>query len=555
MKKGLVFRIVYLVFAGLFILSPVTADESALWASTSLTKVLVSDRPGTETDSPLQLSGAKGEVVSGQVVFSPEKSLDAVTCAMSDLEHERGNAVIPSSAVKLQWVRYIDVQKNSSRIPPDELDIIAPNPMPDPFWEDITIPVKVGTYSILDNSIYISYRSQPLWIEIDVPRSVPAGNYAGTVSVTGGSESASLPVRLHVRDFEIPEERHQSVVTWWNLQARGFEPVEPYSDGYWDRLRHFAEFVVAHRQTDAGIVPLSIVEEKGDSSSGYTYDTSRLERYAETVFDAGIRQIHLHSVGMLEPADTISGVGRGVLNRNRQVTVNEEGMRRLPAIEEMAKRRGWTGRFLTGISDEPFMHVEESYASVVEQVHETAPTIRIIEAVEAEYLGRLDIYCPKINHLHMWYDTYKRHQQEGSELWYYTSRIPVGRYPNRFVDQSLLKMRVQFWTLYLYDLDGFLFWALNSPYTDNPYSEEAIGRNSPLGNPVIAYPGENGLVGSLRFSAQRDGLEDYEYLWVLEDRLRALKERVGSDAHWLDPRQRPLELCRRVIWDFCGYTR
>ena len=155
----------------------------------------------------------------------------------------------------------------------------------------------------------------------------------------------------------------------------------------------------------------------------------------------------------------------------------------------------------------------------------------------------------------MWLPTYKQHQREGSELWFYTSRIPIGRYPNRFIDSSLLKMRVQFWTLYLYGLDGFLFWALNSPYTDEPYSEQAVGRNSPLGNPVIAYPGKNGLLGSLRFSAQRDGLEDYEYMWALEDRLRRLKERVGQDAHWLDPRQRSLELCRRVIWDFCGYTR
>ena len=44
-------------------------------------------------------------------------------------------------------------------------------------------------------------------------------------------------------------------------------------------------------------------------------------------------------------------------------------------------------------------------------------------------------------------------------------------------------------------------------------------------------------------------------MWVLEDRLQKLKERVGQDAHWLKPRQRSLELCRRVIWDFCGYTR
>lgn len=90
---------------------------------------------------------------------------------------------------------------------------------------------------------------------------------------------------------------------------------------------------------------------------------------------------------------------------------------------------------------------------------------------------------------------------------------------------------------------------------DDPYSEEGISKGLPPGDRAIAYPGKTGLLGSLRFSDQRDGIEDLEYLWVLEERLRELKDRVASDASWLDPRQRPLELCRRVIWSFHDYTR
>jgi hypothetical protein len=77
----------------------------------------------------------------------------------------------------------------------------------------------------------------------------------------------------------------------------------------------------------------------------------------------------------------------------------------------------------------------------------------------------------------------------------------------------------------------------------------------PLGDRAIAYPGKAGLIGSLRFSSLRDGLEDFEYLRVLEDRLQSIKNQVGQDASWLNPRQRPLELCRRVVWSFHEYTR
>lgn len=543
------------IFAIILFSATIHAAEPILWPSNCLEKVLVSDIPDKDTPHRLEVFGAQGEIVSAQAVYTPGRNIESAEVSFTGLKRQGSGGMIPVSAVKLQWVRYIDVQKNSSRIPQDELDIIAPNPMPDPFWEGAAIPVKHGTYSILDNSVYIPYCSQPVWIEIHVPRDAVPGDYEATLSVDGDGTTASLPVILHVWDFEMPEERHLSVVNWWNLQARGFPAVEPYSDAYWKRLKQFAEFVVEHRQTYAGIVPIDIIEEKGSAGRGYTYDTKNLERYAEIVFKAGIRQIQVHSVGRLSESDEIFGVGRGVLDSSRHVEANEDAFRRLAVLEELVKRRGWHGQFVVGISDEPFMHHEESYAAVVDRVHEVAPNVRILEAVEAEYLGDLDIYCPKINHLDMWLPTYKRHQENGAELWFYTSRIPVGRYPNRFIDCSLLKMRVQFWMEYFYDLDGYLFWALNSFYTDDPFTDEALGRNSPLGNPAIAYPGAEGIIGSLRFSAMRDGLEDFEYMWVLEDKLCTVKEKVGQDAFWLDPRQRPLELCSRVVQSFHEYTR
>lgn len=528
-------------------------EPPVLWPSTNLSKVLVSDLPSDDAPRELIMEGAGGEVVSGQAVYTPGKPVDAATVEIGPFRHVPTGAVLPREAVLVQWVRYIDIQKNSSRIPQDDLEIIAPNRMPDTYWEGDTIPVEYGIKAILDNSIYIEHFSQPIWLEVTVPDDAAPGDYETTLTVTGDGVKTSLPVKLHVWGFEVPEERHLSVVVWWSLPGAGFD-VELYSNEYWDLLRHFCRFVVAHRQTDAGVVPIEIIGERKDGGS-YAYDFTNLEKYAEIAFLEGIRCLHLHSAGRLSPEGEATGVGPSVLDTSRRVLPREDALRRLTALEEYMADKGWTGRFAVNISDEPFMHHEESYAEVVRMVREAAPHIRIIEALEAEYLGDLDVYCPKINHLDMWYPAYDRHRQNGAELWFYTSRIPIGVYPNRFVDNSLLKLRVQFWMQYLYDLDGYLHWALNHFYTDQPYTEQAIARNSPPGNPNIAYPGKNGLVGSLRLSAQRDGLEDYEYLWVLEDRIRHLKETVGEDAFWVDPRQRPLELCRRVTWSLHDYTR
>ncbi|HOY60690.1 MAG TPA: DUF6067 family protein, partial [Verrucomicrobiota bacterium] len=527
-------RLLPLVWIGLLLTcaSPGTgaASESprpTLWASDALTKVLRSAQPGRPGDNTLELAGARREVVSGQAVCASPGDVAAAQATISDLRHRVSGRLVPSSAVSLQWVRYIDITRNSS-IPPDERVVQAPSSLPDPFWEGQSIALKAG-------------QAQPLWIEARIPEDAAAGDYEGLLTVHAEGASVELPVTLRVWDFEIPEEGHLSVVNWWQFPGAGFPGHGPDD---WDLLRRFAEFLAAHRQTDLN-TEIGRIAESGDAESGYAYDTSRLERYAEVAFEAGIRQIHLHGVGhrtgdILDPAT--------------QVEPHESNLRRLAAWEKVIQRRGWQHRFVTSIVDEPLVWYEDSYQDVVNRVHEVAPSVRCLEAVEAEYLGDLDVYVPKLSHLSLWHPQFDQARRDGAELWFYVCCHPLGRYPNRFLDQSLLKARVLFWIHYLYNLDGYLHWGLNQ-FDGDPYTEEGISKGLPLGDRAMVYPGKEGLVGSLRFSAQRDGLEDYEYLRVLEDRLREIKRHIGRDAFWLAPRQRPLELCRRVIWSCHDYTR
>ncbi len=509
-----------------------TGDKTVLWPSDALSKVMRSEAPKPGSGQVLQITAARAEIVSSQVVFKPEKSFDAASATITDLRGTDGDAIIHASAVKLQWLRYIDISRNTGGIPDDELIVKAPASIPDPFWQGSAIEVKAN-------------RAQPIWIEVHVPDNAKAGDYYGKLSVKAEGESFDLPVKLHVWDFEVPSERHLSVINWWRFPGPGFENVKPYSEEYWDLLGRFCAFLAEHRQTDIQ-TSIGMILETGDEQKGYSYDTSRLERYAQVAFGASIRQIHLHSVG--------NRTGN-LTDSSSRITPNEPNLRRLGAWEKVIQRRNWRDKFLVSISDEPFIHHEESYAAVVDRVHEIAPSVRCIEAVEAEYLGDLDVYVPKLSHLNVWRPRFKQVQDEGAELWFYTCCHPVGRYPNRFLDQSLLKVRVLHWINYLYDLDGYLHWGLNHFAAGDPYTQEAISKGLPLGDRAIAYPGTNKLLGSLRFSAMRDGLQDYEYLWVLENELSKIKRKVGKDAFWLDPRQRSLELCRRVVWSFHEYTR
>ena len=507
-------------------------DGAVLWPSDALTKVLRSEAPEGGGERVLRIRGARGEVVSAQAVFRPRRSADAVSASVTDLTAVTGGATIPASVVSTRWVRYIDINRNTGGIPDDELVAKAPSSLPDPFWEGAAIPVEAD-------------RAQPIWIEVHVPRDARAGEYHGTLTVSAGANTWEMPVHLGVWDFAVPDERHLSVINWWSFPGLGFKDVRRSSPEYWDLLGRFCAFLVDHRQTDVQ-TSLGLIGETSDDRQGYGHETGDLERYADVAFEVGIRQIHLHSAGRRTAPLT---------DPSSRIEANESSLRRLAAWEKVVQRRNWQDRFLVSISDEPFIHHEESYAAVVDRVHEAAPSVRCVEAVETEYLGALDVYVPKLSHLNLWYPRFKEAQRQGAELWFYTCCHPVGRYPNRFLDQSLLKVRVLHWINYLYDMDGYLHWGLNHFAGDDPYSQEGISRGLPLGDRAIVYPGKHGLIGSLRFSAMRDGLQDYEYLWVLEKELSGIKDRVGAEAFWLDPRQRSLELCRRVVWSFHEYTR
>jgi hypothetical protein len=66
-------------------------------------------------------------------------------------------------------------------------------------------------------------------------------------------------------------------------------------------------------------------------------------------------------------------------------------------------------------------------------------------------LGSFDDIVPRL----------RRHQQSGGEVWFYTCLFPRGKYANRFIDFSLLKVRLLQWVNFRYGLTGFLHWGGN----------------------------------------------------------------------------------------------
>lgn len=556
-----------------FLLWPVSPLER-IWPD-SVPRSSSSAAQGAPIAATVATEGARGEVVTAQLAVRSGSDL-RLKLAAGDLVGP-GGAKIPASGVRLFWQRRISLTRNTPATPAEELDRVAPCDVPDPFWEDAERDVARD-------------RTEGIWIEIRVPRAAPAGAWRGSVALSvvepsvvdpsavdpsviqssdtpsSGGGRKDVPVDLTVWDFAIPERPSLHVVQWFTFPGIPFDKtVERYSERWWGLLEKFARIVAEHRQ-DCFQAPFHLIRMRLGKDGRYVGDFSRFDRWVETFLRAGpFERIELGFVarleggGLTDPASRLRPGRLPVEMESGEPRPSDEDLLRgyLGALHAHLEERGWLERSMVHIHDEPFIHHEESYREVARLVAEAAPGLRRIDAIEAEdFFGSLEVWVPKLSHLANWYDTaFRRAQESGAELWFYTCCHPTGRYPNRFLDYPLLKTRVLHWIGYLHDLDGYLHWGLNHFWGDDPFSEAGVSQGLPPGDRAVCYPASDGYLGSLRWSAMRDGLEDFEYLRVLEERLRALKARHGERARRLDPRQRPLEICRRVAWSFRDHAR
>ena len=145
--------------------------------------------------------------------------------------------------------------------------------------------------------------------------------------------------------------------------------------------------------------------------------------------------------------------------------------------------------------------------------------------------------------------------REGNEFWSYLCTGPKSPYINLFIDSDAINMRLWLWASYMYRLKGILIWTSsywNSPEASpsgvlqDPWTEPmsfttsygtANGDQRRWGNgdgrlfyPLNRHPNEDREtvylgepVPSLRLEILRDGVDDYDYLTLLEEAIAKAK--------------------------------
>ncbi len=513
-------------------------------------KVFQDFKPPDQIQLTVAMACARNEYEPAQVVLHPRKDLKTATIRVDPFRHQETGRPLGDDTVRWNFVGYLPLPRNTPNTPESRLVRKAPCEVPDVLLPDRTRSVKAGS-------------SQPVWLTVRVPSDAPPGKYLGKVFVETDLGNGSLPVELLVWPFSLPGERHLFVTNWFNTSAIArAHKVEEWSEPFWMLLERYFLNMAEHRQNVAW-VSWRLIGITRDAGGELSFDFSRFDRYVELMERCRVADrieiqhvAHFGEGGWTSPSIEFRSMDARDASTGKTVRLGfEDGLKPLlSALETHLEKRGWLERSLIHIADEPSRWNLDSWRARSRQVHEAAPRLRRIDAIEAsEFTGDLEVWVPKLSHLNHWFPWFHRAQEQGAELWYYICCHPHGGlYPNRFLDFPLIDVRLLHWIHATYGLQGYLHWGLNF-WRGDPFGPPA--ENLPPGDTHAIYPGPEGPLNSLRWEIQRESLEDFEYLWLLTSKLKEVQKRLGKPARDLEPGQRSRELAGRLVRGFADLVR
>ena len=117
-------------------------------------------------------------------------------------------------------------------------------------------------------------------------------------------------------------------------------------------------------------------------------------------------------------------------------------------------------------------------------------------------------------------------------LWYGCS-TPYPPFPTYHIDDELIGSRILSWMQFTYGSDGTLYWGVNNSSQKSDLWENAVDYNGAMGDGSLSYPakkfGSTEPISTLRLESIREGQEDYEYLWMIEQAILQYNEANGTD--------------------------
>jgi hypothetical protein len=511
--------------------SPSSSPSRRSGALTSLqlgvTNAVEKVRPGSPVPSSTAatLEAARNELEAFQIVIGGGASgVSGVTATAGALTGPSG-AQIPAAGVHLYQVGLYDVLYAANTDG-------AAGEWPDPLIPDVD--VYFGEKRNAFPFDVASNVSRAIWVQLFVPPGTPPGIYQGAVTVQAtGAAATQVPVSLRVRNFELPSTpslksafgfsvdtacRAHLGTMFCNSDADAKQFIEVYGRAALDhRISFFDPYYTYPSNGDFSTF---------DAATGPLLDGTATSQLGDARF-------------------TASSLARGMWS-------NVAGM---TAAKTHFDQQAWMGLFDYTCDEPPmtcaFSDIPTRAAASHQAGLRTLVTTSIATLTQQGLLDAVDIVVPIVNEMQDPGNDAVDHRGDydpflarswNKEVWMYQSCESQGcggcgpsnatkstaAWPSVQIDHPGIRNRAMEWLSYRFDVSGELYWeTLN--HLDDAWNSHLAGHNALCdfggnGDGALFYPGTPSQIGgtthipvaSQRLELIREGMEDYEYLHLLD---------------------------------------
>ncbi len=511
----------------------------SVWQADVCDKIFPETPAGEET--PIRFKAAGNEYESAQIGLRSDAALDSVKLEISSLTGVEQNGLVTAENLRIREVGTIHIEHNT----PSADSIVtlkAPGDVPEILYDRSTFALPKD-------------ESRSAWITLFVPPGTPSGNYAGTLKVVAGDLVKEIPVELEVFPFQLSDKRSLYATNWWspgNIAVQ--HKVDFLSEEYWTILEKYLQDMDEHYQNVLHVywVPGDFVKASIREDGSWDVTFENLDRLLDLALKHHVLdRIELNHIGGIDRTDHVVSF-RGVTvydarkKENVSLGIDEWLPPVLKALCDHLRERDLFDRAMIHIADEPYQPDVDSWREASNKVRAIEPKLKQIDAIEAiHFEDCLDVWVPKLSHFDRWRSAFEARRDKG-EFWYYICCHPFGEtYPNRFIDLPGVRVRALHWLNYTEDLVGYLHWGYNY-WQGDPFGPPA--RQWGPGDSHVVYPGDGGPLDSIRWEIERESVEDFEYLKLLEAKTSALKQEFAPEKTWfIEPKSRAMEIARRVL--------
>jgi hypothetical protein len=467
---------------------------------------------------------AKNEYESFQIGILSPTPLENVQIIISDLTLESDKNVRIDSK-HLDWKQIGFIRADSLQKHPFD------NEGGSGWFPDPLLPV--------DHFDIPAGQTQPVWVTVYAPKDAQPGKYNGTVSIVPkNAQKTVIPVSVHLWNYELADEGHFqtafALMDGYLEKVYGTRPTSP------ELRKRYGDFMLQHRLTP-----------EGDISRTAPPVLEELEYYR----GRGLGTFNI--LNMVEER----GDKTSVCNSPPEVYTpefKEKILKRLkPYIEELRQR---------GLSKNAYIYTfdesTEEYANIMTDffgtIKEHFPEVRtsttayFVHTLDQMKKMNVDWTCPKTQIYD--FKEAEKCRRDGRQVWAYICCDPDFPYANIMCRFPLIESRLIFWQAFHEKFDGLLYWGVNiwnrkgnipidpkqGAFLD--WSIESHYRMPIYGDGRLIYAGKNGQpIGSIRLANLRDGLEDYEYLYLIQEKNKS----------WAKARQ----FCQPIVPSLTNFTR